>query len=337
MPMMKRGWNRFLSIGFFIFAVSCASAQTVEDNLRGDGVVAEIHGAPQDTGHYVATVRDPENFFKFEYYTLLGTAPEVKEVLGKIKRHDKVRMWGDVETYGPQKHLILSRIVIETPFDVELPKYERKADFPASFPDADTPFRALIHAIVKDQGLLVVEYKDMVLPVRVPASVTLPDLYKGDIVEMKAKISAHPGNPSHLKVSEITQKEAIVNIHEKPIEKTGMLVKFPKSPQVKFDVFAVKEELPDGLSRQYTLINFENQELFAQIREKLGKIWDAGDQTQVKNGRNMLINPSVIVKAKGIGNVVDRGQANPQILLSSLDEIQLVTPVTNEKKKANKK
>lgn len=323
--------KRFFSVLLFLFVVSCATAQTVEDNLRGDGLVGEVHGAPHDLGHYVATVRDPSDFFKSEQYSLLGTAPEVKEVLAKIKRHDKVRMWGEVEVYGPQKHLILSRIVIETPHDVELPKYERKAEFPASFPDEQTPFKALVHAIIKDQGMLVVEYKDAVLPVRVPASVTLPDLYKGDIVEMKARISAHPGNPSHLRVSEISQKEAIVNIHDKPIEKTGVLVKFPKSPIVKFDIFAIKEELPDGLSRQYTLINFENQELYAQMREKLGQFWDSGDPAQVKNGRNMLVNPSVIVKAKGMGNVVDRGQANPQILLSTIDDIQLIAPAANNK------
>lgn len=227
--MMNRGWNHLLSAWLFFFAVSCATAQSVEDNLSGEGLVAEIHGAPQDLGHLVATVRDPNDFFKFEYYSLLGTAPEVKEVLAKIKRHDKVRVWGAVENYGPQKHLVLSRIVIETPYESELPKYERKAEFPSSFPAEDTPFRALVHAIVKDKGLLVVEFKDAVLPVRVPTSVELPDLYKNDVVEMKAKISAHPGSPAHIKVSEIAVKESIVNIHEKPIEKTGVLVSFLKA------------------------------------------------------------------------------------------------------------
>lgn len=324
--MKTRGWSQivFCCVFFFSsFLVSCASAQSVEDNLKGEGQIAEVHGAPHDLGHYVATVRDPEDFFKFEFYSLLGETPEVKEVLAKIKRHDKIRVWGTAESYGPQKHIKISKIVIETETD-ELPKYERKAEFPESFPDAETPFRALVHAIVKDQGLLVVEYKDAVLPVRVPASIELPELYKNDIIEMKARITAHPGSPAHLKVSEIALKEAIVSIHEKPIEKTGVLVKFPKSPQIKFDIYALKEDLADGLSRQYTLINFDNQELYAQMREKLASFWDNGDQTQIKNGRNMYINPSVVIKAKGIGNVVSPGQANPQILLSKLEDIELV-------------
>lgn len=332
--MKNRGWSRILSVCLFAFSVSCATAQNLEEELQGDGAVAEVHGAPHDLGHYVAVIRDKEDFFKYEFYSLLGESPEVKEVLAKIKRHDKIRVWGELESFGPQKHLKLRQIVIEKPAEALSHNYERKAEFPASFPDAQTPFRALVHAIVKDKRLLVVEYKDAVLPVRVPSSVEIPDLYKNDIVEMKAVITDHPGNPSHLRASEITQKEAIVKIHGTPLEKQGVLIKFPKSPIVSFDVYALKETLPDGLSRQYTLINFENQELFAQMRAKLASYWNAGDASQIKNGRNMLINPSVIVKAKGIGNMVDRSQANPQIVLSKLEDIELVTtPAANNKAK----
>lgn len=335
--MKIRGWSRGVSISLFVFLVSCASAQSVDELLQGEGVVAEVHGAPHDLGHYVATVRDKEDFFKFEYYSLLGESPEVKEVLSKIKRHDKIRVWGEAESFGPQKHLKLSRIVIETPSE-ELPqKYERQAQFPESFPDAQTPFRALVHAIVQDKRLLVVEFKDAVLPVRVPSSVELPDLYKNDVIEMKAAVAAHPGNPSHLRALEITQKEAIVGIHEKPMEKQGVLVKFPKSPIVKFDIYALKETLADGLSRQYTLINFEDQELYAQMRAKLEQYWNEGDPSQVQNGRNMLVNPSVVVKVKGIGNVVDRGQANPQILLAKLEDIERVVPTAEKTKIKTKK
>lgn len=322
--MFKRGWS-FISSFLFISFISCATAQglNIEDQLKNEGVVGEVHGAPHDLGHYVITIRDPEDFFKFEHYSLLSKDAAVKESFKSLKRHDKIRVWGATESYGPQKHLFATKLVVEEAA-AELPKYERKTEFPANFPAPDTVFKALVHAVIKDKRLLVVEYKDAVLPVRVPASIELPDLYKNDVVEMKASIADHPGNPSHLRVSEITQKEALINIHGKPIEKTGVLVKFPKSPMVKFDVYAIKEDLEEGLSRQYTLINFENQELFAEIRTKLAKYWDAGDATQVVNGRNKLINPSVVIKAKGIGNMVDPGQANPQIILNSLEDISEV-------------
>ncbi len=314
--------------------MSCASAQQLEELLQGDGAVAEIHGAPQDLGHYIATVRDPNDFFKFEYYSLVSYQEAVKATLGKLKRHDKVRMWGEVspDIHGPQKHLVLSNLVIEEASPA-LPNYERKADFPSSFPAENTPFRALVHAITKDKKLLVVEFKDAVLPVRVPSNLELPDLYKNDIVEMKATVAEHPGSPKHLKLIEIAQKEALVSIHEKAIERTGALVLFPKSSQVKFDVYAVQENLNDGLSRQYTLVNFENNELFTQIREKATTFWNAGDQSKIVNGRNKLVNPSVIVKVKGMGNMVDRGQANPQILISSLNDIELVVAPANKKAK----
>lgn len=320
--MKNNAWGLSFSLLFFFF-ISCATAQNIDDQLKNEGVVAEVHGAPHDLGHYTLSIRDPEDFFKFEHYSLLTKDAALKETFKTLKRHDKIRVWGTIESYGPQKHLFATKLIVEES-TTDLPKYERKTEFPANFPAPDTAFKALVHAVIKDKRLLVVEYKDAVLPVRVPSSIELPNLYKNDIVEMKATIADHPGNPSHLRVSEITQKEALVNIHEKPIEKTGVLVKFPKSPMVKFDVYAIKEDLEDGLSRQYTLINFENQELFTEIRTKLAKIWDSADATQIVNGRNKLINPSVIVKAKGIGNMVDTGQANPQIILNNLADVELV-------------
>jgi hypothetical protein len=318
-----RGYIKNLLPLFVLFSVSCASAQHVQDDLHGQGAVAEIHGAPQDLGHYVATIRDPDDFFKFEYFSLLSEKEDVKATLAKLKRHDKVRMWGDIETHGPQKHIVLTNLAIETPTNISMPDYHREADFPASFPAADVPFRALVHAIVKDQRLLVIEYKDAVLPVRVPASIELPDLYKNDIVEMKATVANNPGSPKHLKLVEISQKQALVSLHGTPIVISGALELFPKSPQVLFDVYAVKENLPDGLSRQYTLVNFDDQNLFQSIRAKAEALWKAGDQSKIVNGRNKLVNPSVIVKVSGTVNVVDRGQANPQIIITKLDDLSL--------------
>ncbi len=313
------------SIVFFLasFFAALVAEATVEEQLANEGLSTEVHGAPKDLGHYTATVRDPNNFFKFEIYTLFSEDATVNSELSSLSRHDKIRVWGEVKNYGPQKHIKITRFVVETKFQ-EMPEYQRQAQLPSSFPAANESFRALVHFADKDKKVLVVEYKDAVLPVRVPAQVALPDLYKNDIVEMKAALSAHPESPFHLKVSEIAVKEAIVALHAQPIERSGALVLFPKSPQVKFDIYAVQENLADGLSRQYTIINFENTELFEQIRNKLKGYWDAADQTKIVNGRNKLVNPSLIVKIKGTGNLVDKSQANPQILVDNIENVSLV-------------
>lgn len=343
--MRIREFKKLLLSTAVLFFASCASAQHLEheDGLQGDGMAAEIHGAPQDLGHFVASVQDPENPIKFTYYSLYTYKDDVKATLAKLKRHDKIRIWGEIspDVNGPQKHIIVTNLVIEKESTALTPAFERKADFPASFPAQDVPFRALVHAVAKEQGLLVVEYKDAVLPVRVPEDITLPDLYKNDIVEMKAKVSSHPGSPKHLKLLEITVKDAIVNVHGKEIEKEGALIKFPKSGIIRKNIYAIQENLPDGLSRQYTVIA-EESELFESARQKLEDLWEAADQTNVYNGRNKLVNPDLIVKVKGIGNEVDRGQANAQIIVSKVDDITATNIKTKQltlksKKKINKK
>lgn len=319
---------RIISVLVFFVYVSVAGAQDVSADLRGSGLEVEVHGASVDSGHIVGGVAVYDSIVpQYDYYSLTTQDPEVAHQFKGLKRHDRLRVWGelDTENRSQQKHLIISRVVVETPSDIELPDFHRKADFPASFPTEDQSFKALVHAIYLEKQILVVEYKDMVLPVQVPPSITLPDLYKNDLVEIKAKIARHPENPKHLRLIEISQKDALVDLHGQTFEKSGALVRFPKSPQVRFDVYAIQDDLGDGLSRQFTILNFENPELFHQIREKFESYWKAGDQSKIENGRNKMINRSLIVKAKGIANMVHRGQANPQIIVNDINDIEWVS------------
>ncbi len=101
---------------------------------------------------------------------------------------------------------------------------------------------------------------------------------------------------------------------------SGNLVKFPKSPQLKFDVYAI-EVLTQEIPRYYTLVNFEDLKKFEQIRLKLARIWNDNLST-VKRGRNFLINPNVTIEAQGMINIISPQQANPQILLEDADKIR---------------
>jgi hypothetical protein len=101
---------------------------------------------------------------------------------------------------------------------------------------------------------------------------------------------------------------------------------FPKSPQVIFNVFAVLQELPGGMQRQYTLVNFDSPEKFTAIRTKLQDAWDAGGPDAAKSGRNKLISTKVRVRVTGTFNEIDPNQANAQIVLDSADSVQIVTP-----------
>ena len=322
---MKREQG-FFKVFLFSILFSCIGCASLVDDLAGKGVRLEIHGAPQDQGHWVGTLRDPHDFFKFEFVSLLSKDSDIQKQFSSIKRHDMVRVWGEIVVKAPQKHIKVSRLVVEESSSTSYgDTYVRHSSFPKNFPDERTPFRALVHAINQEKQLLVVEYQDVVIPVRLAPELELPALYRNDVVEMTAKLAATPEYPKHLKALSLSKKVSIVELHGKDIERTGVLVKFPKSSQVIFDVFAVKEDIADGLSRQYTIVNFEDQELFKKIREKLSAFWDAGDASKIENARNKQINPKVVVRIKGKGNVVDPQQANPQILVDKLEDVELVT------------
>ena len=91
-----------------------------------------------------------------------------------------------------------------------------------------------------------------------------------------------------------------------------------------FNVFAVLQELPGQLRRQYTLVNFDNPETFQQIREKLQNAWDAAGSSAAVSGRNKLMSTAVRVRATGTFNQIDPNQANAQIVLDGPDAVEIL-------------
>jgi hypothetical protein len=184
--------------------------------------------------------------------------------------------------------------------------------------------------------MLVTEYKDRIVPIvvtEVSSQELVKQLYRGDLIRVRYTMRTEPEAPIHLSLVHskglpINQKpvellESLVKSHGTPIQKSGSLIMFPKSPQINTNVYALLVEDAEGSTIQYTLANLENPELFKQIREKLEKVWNE-NMAGASNDRNKFVNRKLQVTAKGICNMVDQGQANPQILIQSVDDVNVV-------------
>ena len=139
-------------------------------------------------------------------------------------------------------------------------------------------------------------------------------------------IQAFPGKPTHLTLNLAVENslqivDQLVSRQGKQSRLQGNLVKFPQSPQLKFDVYGI-EVITQGIPRYFTLVNFEDTQEFEKIRLKLATIWDNHLNT-VKSAGNFLINPQVTIEVLGKINIVSPQQANPQILLENASQIQI--------------
>ncbi len=320
-------------LGSLIFSASCAHAidfKEIEQKLATTGAEGEVHGSAVGQGLFVFTYRNPTDFFDYVEMSLVSYEPAVTTQLGTLNRHDRIRVKGSfLKNPSPQKHIKVTSLDVIKKYSTAYPSssYSYEARLPDELLNQDSA-DFIVHAVHSDGHVLVVEYKDAVLPIFVQNGALTEKLYRGDIVKLSIGIQTDPDRPMHLKLNETAPQpvqvlEAIKDKHGKKGSIEGALVLFPKSPIVKFNIFAVLEELQSGLKRQYTLVNFEDPALFTKIREALQKAWDRHPTAYV-NGRNKLISTRVRVKATGIFNEVDPNQANPQILLNSLDSIEIL-------------
>jgi hypothetical protein len=298
-----------------------------QQQLAGEGVIGEIHGANHVNGVYVFTFRE-KNFFDYTNFSLFAGSAEARQILATLKRHDYVRLKGEITNpKRSQMHIRATSIEVTKAWDVTLPHREQEAKLPQDL-WGKREFVGRIHAVAAEGRVLVVEYKDAVIPVPVPEKF-LPltkNLNRSDKVRIHFEEKDKPENPTHITPDPNLEKpiellNSARSQHGQLMTQEGALVLFPKSPQVQFDVYALQADIGDGVVREYTLVNFENPDLFKKIREKLAQVWAQGPADAVFNGRNKLVNPKIMVKAKGKINFVDPSQANPQVILDKLDDL----------------
>jgi len=302
---------------------------SLAQELGNTGLIGRIHGAAGTSQMFVMSVREPDNFFSHREFSLIPSKV-ASNSLDKLNRHDLVCVRGDlVANPSPQKHIALNSIEVLEPWakPAGFTPYERQA-LPKELKDRNSLI-GKVHAVGEGGKILVMGYEDSVLPIYVTDPKYTQNLYRGDIIKLNYQLQSNPQKPVHLQLNSAVEQpvetiDAIAAINAQPQRLTGKLVKFPQSPQLKFDVYAIEVDTDtQGINRYFTLINFEDMNEFQNIREKLAKIWDDNVDTAV-SGRNMLINPEVTIQATGLGNIISPEQANPQILLKSAREVEQI-------------
>ncbi|MBE9048133.1 hypothetical protein IQ255_27685 [Pleurocapsales cyanobacterium LEGE 10410] len=298
----------------------------LSEELSSTGLIGRIHGAADQSQMYVMSVREPDNFFNHREFSLISNGQKTTETINQLNRHDLVCVRGDLlNNPSPQQHIALNSIQVLEPWmqPEGFEPYARQV-LPEELA-AQTSLVGKVHAIDEEGKVLVVEYGDTVIPMFVSATKYTQGLYRGDIIKLAYQTQQHPQQPVHLQLDTSAEQpveiiDAIADWNGQQRTLTGSLVKFPQSPQLKFDVYAMEVDT-QGIKRYFTLINFENMAEFQNIRQKLAKIWDDNTATAV-SGRNMLINPQVTIEATGIASIISPEQANPQILLDSAEQVQ---------------
>jgi hypothetical protein len=299
-----------------------------EASLKSDGVQGWVHGRLGPLAVFV--FREKGDFFRYAIFPLVSHIPNIKTDLESLKRHDKIRIKGEfIDNGAPQKHIYVTELNVVERWDggggESVPPYEHEAKIPEDLMTR-TDFIGKVHFAAQDGSMVVCEYKDAVVPVvGIPGKAN--NLYRGDKVKIRFKIQSHPRRPAHLVLDDTVDKpvevlERLVDLHGRVTCVDGTLVKFPKSPEVSFDVFALQRTDSDFVTLDYTLVNFEDVELFKAIREKAASAWNQHPETVV-NGRNKLHNPRLNVKACGTLNVVSPSQANPQVLINKIEDLTL--------------
>ncbi len=299
--------------------------------LRGDGLVGWMHGAVEATGAVTFTYRHPDDFFAFVILPAVGDTTPADDALRALRRHDKIRVFGQLSVDGaPVRHIVVTRHEMVEPYrpPAEVHDYAYATTLPPGLVKGaePQPLVVKVHAVSDEPHVLVVEYGDQVLPVFVSGGSAANGLYRGDKVRLWVEVAQHPSRPAHLVLAErpdaVEMLDAILAQHGKPVELQGPLVLYPDSPALLFDIFALHDVDAQGLTRDYTLVNFTDIELFKSMRQRLADTWAAHADESV-NRRNKRVSTRIIVRARGTMNMQDPNQANPQILIASPEDLEI--------------
>ncbi len=317
--------------------LSSASTIDIEElgkKLSGDGLQCEIHAADRANRQYVATYRDPKNFFNNVQLVIVSHDKAVLSFFQSMKRHDIVLIKGEFFHQGefmpesPQPHVEVSSISMKEeykPSIVASEKFQKSNKLPQEL-QGKSEADFLVHSVLKQGAFLVLEYGDNFVFVVVPDKKFTENLYRNDRIHMRFRIQSFPSMPTHIELDTDTSggkkplevTDSIHALHAKKYTQEGFLVRFPKSPQIVRDIWAVEQKGPNGNSRTFTLVNFTVKGEQEKIDAKLKAWWDAAADGVV-DGRNKLVNSKVKIKATGIMNVVDPNQANAQMQLKARD------------------
>ena len=286
-----------------------------------------IHGAVHDRSLYVFTYRKPNDFFSFGEFPLIAATDDVVKRLALVRRHDAVMLKGRFKVdAAPNHHIQLEDFRVVTPYvpDEMAPARTPEVTIPDDLMGA-TELIGKVHAVDTDGRVFVIEYRDAVIPVFVRVPDLTAGLYRNDKIHIVFEFAIIPPRPTHLWLDVAAAKplevmERLVDLNGKPFTAVGALVRFPKSPEIITDVYALQVTDADHVSREFTLLNIQDPTIFTKIHDKLAAAWNMRT-AQAIDGRNKLVNPTIQVKAVGTFNLIAPNQANAQILLDSPDSL----------------
>lgn len=304
--------------------------------LKSSGLVGEIHAADPSNRQFVFTYRHPKDFFTNVQIGMITHSDSARDFFKTMKRHDRVKITGDFIHEGeimpasPQPHIEVSSIEMvkkyESPVALPENRFTKSTILPQELLDkGEADF--LVHANVKNGAALVLEYKDNFVFLTVPEPKIAAQVYRNDRVHIRFTRQKHPKQPMHLELEQgsgeagiapLVVTDSIKTLHGKRYTQRGNLVRFPKSPQINRDIWAVEQKSADGNSRTFTLVNFTKKGEQEKIDAKLKTWWEA-HLDSVIDGRNKLVNTKVEIVATGKMNVVDPNQANAQMRLNAKD------------------
>lgn len=306
----------------------------LEKLLTTTGLRGEIHGASVDNKLFVLTYRNPENFFENIQLPLTSEDSKILQTFTSLKRHQSYMVKGNfLNNRAPINHINVTGLELVKDYSSELDNHRHQYQGDLGDLVNLKEFTGRVHAIGSDGKMLVMEYKDRIVPVFVTeaASADLTKkLFRGDLIKVRFYIRRSPESPTHLSLERWANLgenirpfeviESLVSHHGESVTKTGYLIKFPQSPQIKFNIYALLVKGADGSSIQFTITNLEDIELFKKVREKIEKVWNE-NAAGAENDRNKLVNKKVLITAKGTYNMIDPGQANPQIIIKDINDV----------------
>lgn len=300
----------------------------LSDKLAGEGLGGWVHGGVESQSMFVFTWRKPGNFFVNVNLPVTSSDSSIMEKIKKLRRHDRLVIKGKfIENNAPIRHINVSEIVEIVEWkgigsDID---YDYKTDLPADVL-SKTSLKGKVHAVANGGSVLVMEYGDRVFPVLSKNPDLTKGLYRNDKIELLYKVLDVGAETKHLlvdleKTEPVCILEKTVVGHGEPLEVSGPLVFFPKSPQITRNIYAIRTEDTDQVKRNYVVVNFTDINLFNAITAKMNEVWEENEET-AEYDRNKFINRKVIVKVKGTKNVISQKQANPQVLIDSMDDLE---------------
>lgn len=309
--------------------------EEVDKKLSSEGIDGYMHGAVPSFSYYVMNYGPTLRSLQFN---LVALKKAEADILSTLKRHDKVRVFGKViRNHSPAVHIHVDKIEILKKYKDASQEESNQGDIGGNFSigEEEKTLFGKVHAVIGEGAGIVMDYQGLVIPVLINSEqrAYANKLYRNDIIQMSVLKMQKSHGPLHLisnpgKTMNVVDHMA--NCHGKEIRLKGILTLFEKSPQINRDVFAIKVSDSNEIQRNFTLFpgidpvkNLSGfMQLFEAISSKMQSEWSNLEQYKQRE-RNSYSNPKVVITAYGKMNIVSKNQANPQLYISDLSDIDI--------------